>query len=70
MVTKPNPTDSDERSPELDSAGVYFISVEDFEARAKPKPSEPSGRDATSETPEELRADGADGKQSDPASPS
>jgi len=27
-------------SPDVDSAGVYFISVEDFEARKKPAPIE------------------------------
>ncbi len=35
----------DDERAELDSAGVYFISVEDFEARKPPLVSEPRDSD-------------------------
>ena len=38
-------TNPGEKRADVDSAGVYFISVEDFEARAKPRQAKPTGRD-------------------------
>jgi hypothetical protein len=54
-----------QKSPDVDSAGVYFISVEDFEARAKPKRPEPDARRDPGERPGDDPQDAGDQNEKD-----